>query len=284
MTQRSQSPEITSLVNGHVCDDVSVADRGFAYGDGLFETMLFEKDGLPFLSYHLKRLFSGLSLLHIALDKDELVRQISQFLDLLISRAIVRAKIKIVVTRGSQGEGSYAVVGGSPTVVITAQSLPEACDTGGVSLVISPIPLPAFPPLAGVKSTSRAAYIVASQHVKRRPGEEVLLLDADKHVVESMHHNIFMVNGKTLSTPAIKTCGVRGVMRECIIQELAMRLDYRVKEVDISVVELQKSDEVFICNAIRGMSAVNSLENQPLGNVGVSEKLNAEWKKYKSEL
>ncbi len=284
MTLGSQFPETIALVNGGVCDNVSIADRGFAYGDGLFETILFEQNTLPLLSYHLDRLFSGLSLIKISLDKDSLAGQVSQFLDLLRSESIVRAKIKIVVTRGVQGEGSYASGCGAPTVVITAQPIIEDFDSGGVSLVVSPLPLPAFPPLAGVKSTSRAPYIAVTQQVERQPGQEVLLLDSDAHVVETMHHNIFMVKGKTLSTPLIKTCGVRGVMRECIIQELAQRLDFDVKEEDISVLELQKSDEVFICNAVRGIAAVNELANEPLDNMGVSEKLNTELKLYKSEL
>ncbi len=284
MTLGSQCPETISLVNGRVCDNVSIADRGFAYGDGLFETILFEQNTLPLLSYHLDRLFFGLSLVNISLDKDALTGQVSQLLDLLRSESIVRAKIKIVVTRGVQGEGSYASGCGTPAVVMTAQPIVGDFDNGGVGLVVSPIPLPAFPLLAGVKSTSRAPYIAVTQHVERRLGQEVLLLDSDAHVVETMHHNIFMVNGKTLSTPFIKTCGVRGVMRECIIKVLAPRLGFDVKEVDISVLELQQSDEVFICNAVRGIVSVNELVNQPIGNVGVGEKLNTELKMYKSEL
>ncbi|MFL0802206.1 MAG: aminodeoxychorismate lyase [Agarilytica sp.] len=284
MTQRSQTPENISLINGLVCDKVSIADRGFAYGDGLFETILFEQNSLPLLSYHLDRLFRGLSLVNISLDKDQVTSQLSQFLDLLRSYAIARAKIKIVVTRGSLGEGSYPVTHGSPTVVITAQSLPNDWINSGVSLVVSPVSLPAFSPLAGIKSTSRAFYIAAAQQIERQSDQEILLLDVDEHVVETMHHNIFMVHGQTLFTPAIKTCGVRGVMRECVIRELANRIGFSVKEVDISVAELQKSNEVFISNAVKGFTSVSGVDNQTLGSVGVCEKLNAEWKIYKSEL
>lgn len=261
MTQGENTEQSLSFVNGVLSCNPLIDDRGFAFGDGLFESMLFLNGGIPLLEFHLARLSSDSARLKIPLDQNALKEQLSQLVVSAKQSKISTAKIKIILTRGVGGAGCYPPSGAlTPNVVLSLSVIELATEIGELNLITSSVHLPHVPLLAGIKHLNRLVYILGAQQFDREENQEVLFLDQDKHVIETMHHNIFLVQGTTLLTPNLKACGVRGVMRTFVMQNLAKKNGLEVREESLFLPELFASDAVFICNAVRGFTRVNEVD------------------------
>lgn len=259
MTQGENTEQSLSFVNGVLSCSPLIADRGLAFGDGLFESMLFCNGGIPLLEFHLSRLSSDSARLKIPLDQSRLKEQLSQLAESAKQAKIATAKIKIILTRGVGGAGCYPPSGALTPNVVLSLSVIESTGIAELNLVTSSVHLPHVPLLAGIKHLNRLIYILGAQF-DRAENQEVLFLDQDQHVIETMHHNVFFVRGATLHTPAIKTCGVRGVMRTFVIQKLAKKVGCEVKESNLFLQDLLESDAVFLSNAVRGFTSVNKID------------------------
>jgi 4-amino-4-deoxychorismate lyase len=86
---------------------------------------------------------------------------------------------------------------------------------------------------------------------------EGLLLDAEDFVVSAISSNLFLVSGGRLLTPRLDRCGVRGVMRRAILNAFRDRCEQRRITLDM----LPEADEVFVCNAVRGVFPVTRIDH-----------------------
>lgn len=265
MTQGENTEQSLNFVNGVLSCNPLIEDRGFAFGDGLFESMLFCNGGIPLLEFHLARLSSDSARLKIPLDQRSLKEQLSQLVASAKQSEISTAKIKIILTRGVGGVGCYPPLGALiPNIVLNLTSIEFSSGISERSLITSSVHLPHVPLLAGIKHLNRLIYILGSQQFDRAENQEVLFLDQDQHIVETMHHNIFLVRGATLFTPSLKACGVRGVMRTLVMQEMAKKIGFEVREANLFLSDLVASDAVFICNAVRGFTRINEVDGMEI--------------------
>ncbi len=260
MTQGENTEQSLSFVNGVLSCNPLIEDRGFAFGDGLFESMLFCNGGIPLLEFHLARLSSDSARLKIPLDQNSLKEQLLQLVASAKQSEISTAKIKIILTRGVGGAGCYPPsVTLNPNIVLSLSVIEFPSAISELNLLTSSVHLPHVPLLAGIKHLNRLVYILGAQ-LDRAENQEVLFLDQDQHVIETMHHNVFLVQGATLLTPTLKTCGVRGVMRTLVMQKLAKKIGFEVREVSLFLSDLVASEAVFICNAVRGFTRINEID------------------------
>lgn len=253
--------QTTTMINGEWVDRLSVTDRGLTYGDGLFETMRISNGAIPLLMRHLTRLELGCRRLQISLSIGAVKASIDSFLRSAPLETL--AALKLIVTRGIGGQGYYPPnpVGTQPTVII--QSLPLSDDgelaTGGVTLQVCTFRICGNPALAGIKHLNRLEYVLAAREVSGTPGVQGLLLDETGHILETLHHNLFVVVGGELVTPSLNRAGVKGVMRDLIIEIVAPQLGLAVSETDWPLDFLHQADEVFICNSLRGVWPVRQV-------------------------
>lgn len=263
-------PEKSILwVDGAISDCINAADRGLAYGDGLFETMRYENGDIPLLDLHLRRLSKGCQVLclkevepHLAAAIEQLKVEMRTLADAGAAGAYV---FKLIVTRGLGGKGYVpASVPTPPSIILRITPLlPEnEKHQAGVSLQLCRWRLSLSPLLAGIKHLNRLEYVMAAQELIAKDGVQGLLTDANGSVVEGLHHNIFIVKQGELITPRISMCGVRGVARELIIERLAPAIGMAVSEQELSIDDLIGAQEMFLCNSVHGLWPVTEFRSR----------------------
>ena len=107
--------------------------------------------------------------------------------------------------------------------------------------------------LAGLKHLNKLEYVLARAEWQDELFSEGLLRDAEEFVVEGTSSNLFVVTNNVLLTPSVEHCGVAGVMRDCIIEFLAPAIGCDVKEVELTLNDVERADEVFVCNSVIGI-------------------------------
>ena len=171
------------LLNGERRQCVDVADRGFQYGDGVFETIEVA-DGKPlFLDRHLRRLAKGCGKLLIPPPDLALLAEES----LQISASARHAVLKLIVTRGCGGRGYRQPPRILPTRLLSLHphpDYPEHFQTDGVTLRFCEYRLSINPALAGIKHMNRLEQILARAEWQDDGVQEGLMLDACGNVVE----------------------------------------------------------------------------------------------------
>lgn len=220
---------------------VSVQDRGFRYGDGVFETIAVY-DGVPYqCELHLKRLETGLNALEIPAPSEDFREVIHR---LLVRNGLSDASIRIAVSRGVGSRGYLPIGAASPTVVVEAQDrLPVPSDPATMWLSSyekpSPKALPVEHKLAqGLNST------LTRMEAARHGCLDGLQLNAEGHVTETSSANIFWRIGDALYTPSLD-CGIlAGTTRAAVLRTTV----YRIVEGPFRLEELQQADAVIATN------------------------------------
>lgn len=244
------------LVEGEIADRVSVMDRGLLYGDGLFETMAVVQGRPRFWQGHVDRLAAGCERLGLPMTPQEvLLREVQT-----VSAGQRRCVVKIIITRGASGRGYAPGTDARGNRIVCSWPWPQ--DPGdlvltGIRTRICTLRLAAQPELAGIKHLNRLEQVMARAEWSDRTIHEGILLDQDDHVVSAISSNLFLVHGGRLLTPRLDRCGVRGVMRSAILAAFRDRCEQRRITLDM----LPEADEVFVCNAVRGIFPVTRIDH-----------------------
>ncbi|WP_048306286.1 aminodeoxychorismate lyase [Halomonas sp. PR-M31] len=240
--------------NGYdVSDDASVPidDRGFAYGDGLFETVLV-RDGKPLLwQEHLARLARSCEWLAITAPERHV-------LDALPAEAGSGLHVlKIVVTRGSGGRGYLPPAKPEPRLRWQLSPFAPREDRWreGVAVRLCSLQLGLQPLLAGLKHLNRLENVLARQEWCDDRIAEGLLCDSDGILVEATCMNLFWLRDGCLETPRLDRCGVAGTLRAALLAERPM------KEVSSPIDVLSRVDALWVGNSIQGIWPVTCLED-----------------------
>ncbi len=246
-------------INGQANAQVSALDRGFAYGDGFFETCRVYKNKIHLWDLHLARLQETARRLMIPLDIDFLSRCIQH---LLQENTYEDASLKIQITRGETQRG-YAfpdnLVPNYTLFLTQANSFLMNNWLDGIRVRICDLRLSANPGLAGLKHLNRLENILARAEWKNEFAEG-LLFDADDHLIEATMSNIFLVKQDQLITPDLGRSGVAGVMRQAIMDIYAPELSLSVVTSNIKREDLNTADEIFVCNSLIGIWPVVSVD------------------------
>lgn len=259
------------LINGQpVASDqarVSVFDRGFLYGDSVFETLRTYQGRVFAVQQHLERLRHSAELVHIEVGAND--RDLVDELE----RGVALAKneesyLRLMVTRGS-GDLSLA---------------PDAILTPTRVLIVAPLrPLERSAYEIGVSAvtyrTRRAVdatdavgakignYLVAvlAMRVARQAGaNEALVVNADGRIIEGATSNVFVVRGGRLTTPP-ETAGILAGITRALLLELAKDQGFRVEFESPSIEQTYAADEVMLTSSIREIVPVISVDGQAIG-------------------
>ncbi len=251
-----------TLVNGVPGDAIAVADRGFQYGDGVFETIAVAR-GAPLLwERHLARLLEGCARLGFT-DTPDAGRLSAEARELC--RGAGRAVLKLIVTRGAAGRG-YAPPPAMPTRVVQLLAWPDeppAYARTGVDLRFCATRLGRNPRLAGIKHLNRLEQVLARAEWGGDCAEGLMLDDHDG-VIEGTRSNLFTVARGDLLTPDLSQCGVAGVMRALVLEQAAAR-GLRCRIARVTRAEVEAADELFLTNSLIGIWPVRRLENRDYG-------------------
>jgi 4-amino-4-deoxychorismate lyase len=227
---------------------ISAADRGFNYGDGLFETMRVHAGAPVSWDPHWARLARGAAALSIPLPHETKARAAVE----AACAGIQRAVLKLVLTRGEGGRGYAPPVDANPVLVVGLHDRPpRAPDIVAVRWCETRLSIQ--PRLAGHKHLNRLEQVLARGEWVGDEVFEGLMLDTEGRVVCATAANLFArIDGRWL-TPPVHRCGVAGVMRAWCLQALP------AAEAELTVEQVEGAQALFLCNAVRGILPVHRL-------------------------
>ncbi len=242
---------------------MQASDRGLHYGDGLFETLLIKNQIPQYWRAHLARLLDGCQRLDIkppCVDKlwDEASR---------LSRHQERGVLKIIITRGSGGRGyrSSAMDSAAEATRIVQRhpypDYPEAFWRRGITLRMCHTPLSSHPVLAGIKHLNRLENVLARNEWCDEQVPEGIMKNLSGHWIEGTMTNVFFVKAGQLYTPDLAVCGVRGIMRQMVLEK-ALELGIQTSTCDIDDKFVESADELFVCNSVIGIWPVREFEGK----------------------
>ena len=236
---------------------LTVANRSFKYGDGLFESMRMLKGQLKFANEHAQRLQKGMKALKI----DGYSQMDSWFLkekaeQLASVNKIKHGRLRLTVYRDS--EGLYTPSQNKAGYLLEIQSVDEPRyflnNKGLIIDVFTELSKPTnF--LSNIKTCNSLVYVLAGIHKSQNNLDDVLLLNQNGFLCEASSSNVFVYYQNNLYTPALSEGCVEGVMRQVVI-DLANNLGIPLTEAQINPEILYEADEVFLTNAVKGIQSV----------------------------
>jgi len=258
------------FINGEAVAHVEISNRGFQYGDGLFETVAI-RNGEPRLwDYHMDRLTKGCDLLRIRKPTDdELYAGVSDAIQKSKAPAAYSVA-KIIVTAGTGLRTYGRALSVTPTVLFGAfPALPQPVESyrDGLRTTLCQTRLAVNSPTAGLKTLNRLEQVLARSEFVDTGEFEGLTMDTDDNIICGTMSNVFFVTKNSISTPSLARCGVEGVMRRHVIESLrAQEIDTHIRAVNL--VDFKNIDEVFVSNSQFGVIPVRSCADLqwPVGN------------------
>lgn len=259
-------------LNGELCDQALVNDRGLFYGDGFFTTLLcYDQTPLNWVAHWQRLEHSAQRLNFSPLDQtlliDDIKRALAQCSPLGFSI------IKIVITRGIGGRG-YAspkpmqlhrlvyLMPLPPGLVVSAQAT-LAC-MPQINAVVCQTPASINSQLAGIKHLNRLENVLARDEALDSGADDGVMLNQFGFLVGSTQANLVLirqVDSQLMAyTPKSNLSGVAGT---CLAGLKSLSLGLTWQEQDLTYTDLAQSDAVFVCNAVRGVQAVYELRNAP---------------------
>jgi branched-chain amino acid aminotransferase len=236
---------------------LTVGNRAFKYGDGLFESMRLMKGKLKFADLHADRLQRGMKALKI----DGYSQMDAWFLKDITEQLAIRNKakhgrVRLTVYRDAGGLYTPASNGMGYCMELLPADEPRYFlnEKGLIVDIFTELPKAANY-LANIKTCNSLIYVMAGLYKTQNNLDEVFLLNQNGFLCEASSANIFVYYQNHLYTPALSEGCVEGVMRQVVI-DLAKKVNIPIIEAQINPDILYEADEVFITNASRGIQCV----------------------------
>jgi len=255
---------VTALIDGQPGDALAVDNRGLAYGDGVFRTILVADGAALHLDDHLAKLRSDAARLDLDVGDEAAWRRDTEAL----SAGQTRAVIKWLLLRRAAARG-YAPLGRDSTRVVLRSAAPRYPQTHwaqGVTARTASLRLAPQPALAGVKHLNRLEQVLAARELDEGT-DELLMCDHAGRLVGGLRSNLFWVRDGRLLTPVLSRCGITGTMRARVLR-LATELNLPQAEVEEGAEALARADEAFVTNALIGIWPLRRVDGHALSVPG----------------
>lgn len=244
---------------------ISIDNRAFRYGDGLFETIRMNEGQLLFVDHHFERLISGMYALGFETTFFNPLEIAMQAIELAsMNNHAHCARIRLSVFRDAKGfykpdsdKISYLI----QTELLESQAYFSINEKGLRAGLFSDIRKP-INMFSGIKSANALLYVMAARHAREQSWDESILLNDAGRICEGSASNLFLVlPGEKIITPAQSEGILPGVMRRNVIDILRTEgLD--ISETQVMMEDFYKADEVFLTNAIQGIQWVISFRER----------------------
>lgn len=239
--------------------NILTRNRGFLYGDAVFETVKVVNAKVLYLEDHYFRLMASMRVVRMEIPMnftmEYLEEQLLALTDTLAISDSARARITVYRNDG----GYYLPIDNTVSFLVHATAL----DPVLYSFEEKDYEVDLFKDfyitkqlLSSIKTTNRILNVTASIFANENDLDNCLLLNDSKNVVEAIQGNIFMVMGNKLITPPVSEGCLNGVMRKQVLKLAKTIAGIEVVEEVISPFELQKADELFITNVIKGIQPI----------------------------
>jgi len=247
---------------------VSVFDRGFLYGDGVFETLRVY-NGTAFRSQtHWDRLRRSASLIRLDIPFTE-KEYIDRLERIISANGLIEAVARVTVSRGVGPPRFTIEYEQSPTVLFWVRPFdgyPEELYRDGAKIVIAATRRTspdAVDPAA--KSANYLNSVLARADAEDAGAFEAVMLNAEGFLTEGSTTNLFIVRGDELLTPSLE-CGVLPGITRATVLEIAPQLGIKTTEAMLRPEDMLQADELFITNSTAEIMPVVAVENESIGD------------------
>jgi branched-chain amino acid aminotransferase len=265
--------------NGTLVTESDIAiheNRAFLYGDSIFETLKVLDGKVLFLEDHYFRLMASLRIVRMEIPMNFTMEYMEEQVMLLVDTLPAAPSYRVRMSVFRKPGGYYLPVNNNVEFIVTASALTEPL----YSFTDAAYEVDLFRDfyvtkqlLSTLKSTNRMVQITGSIYAHENGLENCLILNDDKNVVEALQGNLFMLTGNKLVTPPIADGCLNGIMRKQIL-ELAGKIEgLQVSEASVSPFDLQKADELFITNVIKGIQPITKYRKKEFASVVASDLL-----------
>ena len=241
---------------------LSITNRGFAFGDAVFETIKTVNSKPLFWEDHYFRLMASMRILRMEIPMEFTMEFLeSEILKTIKANSLENSAVRVKLTVFREGDGLYTPKTNNIAYVITVKETEKSLyqlniDSYRVD-IFKDYPLaPGL--LSTLKTNNRVVNVVGGIYADENDLDNCILLNTNKQVVEALNGNVFLVLGKTIKTPPILDGCIKGVLRKQLIDIIKASTEFTLEESSVSPFELQRADELFITNVITGIQPVTT--------------------------
>ncbi len=245
--------------NGVICTDDEMLsganNRALRYGEGLIETMLWQKNKIRLFDKHVQRLQQSLQLLGLpsfeAAQFQEAVHRVI-LANQEPERGMIRAQF---FQEGVESQLQYM------TELLPVEAPAVNWTDQGLTIGISKNIIKSADSIAHLKSTSRLPYIVAAKEATANSWDDILICNDKGRLAESTICNLFLIRDQSIYTPPLSEGCIAGVMRAHLLEQGSIA-GMNIMETPLAISDLDTADEIFLTNAIRGIQPVSHYKDK----------------------
>ena len=259
-------------INGHIFSPqeakISVFDRGFLFGDSIYEVAR-TYEGIPFLLQdHLDRLWKSASRLEMPLvyDQDQISAEVNKALAEL---GVEEAYFRVIITRG---EGDISLDPGEEAknnlIIIAQEHLPYPTwwYEKGVHVVITNVVRVSKESVdPNVKSGNYLNNVMAFMQARREKAFDSIMLNSSGYVTQGTTSNIWIVKNNTIKTPPLQAGILEGITRKTLLQLAKTDEELDIEQANFTAEELINADECFMTSTMKEVVPITQVDNSPIG-------------------
>ena len=239
--------------------NILTQNRAFLYGDGVFETVKVINNKILFLEDHYFRLMSSMRVIRMEIPMNFTMEYLEKQILALVNKNGLSASSRARITVYRNDGGYYLPQNNTVSFLIHAAALQStlySIEKMNYEVDLYKDFYVTKQLLSSIKTTNKIINITGSIFANENGLDNCLLLNDSKNVVEALQGNLFMVLGNKLITPPVSEGCLNGVMRKQILSLAKKMGNLEVVEAAISPFDLQKADELFITNVIKGIQPI----------------------------
>ena len=261
-------------INGEIVEKeeavLSISNRGFAYGDALFETIRVINGRIIFWEDHYFRFMASMRIMRMEIPLNfspEFLE--NEILNLVEENDLSQTGARVKFTVYRKEGGLYTPQTNEVDYLITATELSESfylLNENFYEVELFKDHYVTAGLLSTLKTNNRAVNILGSIYAKENEYDNCFLINEQKNVVEALNGNIFLVKDGVIKTPPLSDGCLKGITRGKILEIVKKLPDYQLEEASVSPFELQKADEIFITNVGVGIQPVSKYRKKEYSN------------------
>lgn len=239
---------------------ITVLNRGFNYGDALFETIRVINNEILFWEDHYFRLMSSMRILRMEIpanfSPEFLASEIQSTIE---ANGLIKSSAKVKINVWRKEGGLYTPKYRDIEYMISVYPLDHSfyqINNSAYEVELFKDYFVASGLLTSIKTNNRLVSVLAGIYATENDYQNCLLLNDQKSVVEAGNGNLFIVKDNKVKTPPIADGCLNGITRKQVISILKDLKDFEIEEASVSPFELQKADELFITNVITGVQPI----------------------------
>ena len=248
--------------NGILQDsDTNLLDqnRGFLYGDGVFETLKIVGGKILFFEDHYFRLMAAMRIVRMEIPMNFTLEYLEEQVLSLVEKNKIEQSARARITVYRNNGGLYLPTNNTVSFLIQTSAIENPVYSISEKEYEVDLYKDFYIPkqlLSTLKTTNKMIHVTGSIYAKENDLDNCILLNDSKNVVEALQGNLFMRMGNTLITPPISEGCLTGILRKQILSFAKKETNLEVVEQVISPFDLQKADELFVTNVIRGIQPI----------------------------